>query len=70
MSQDTPGVSCANNGERLMPSRQLVVRLCSPLALSVVEGLAKNTYQKLLDEIAGIYDRALKDACLRGRTNL
>ena len=23
--------------------------------------LAKNTYQKLLDEIAGIYDRALKD---------
>ncbi len=24
--------------------------------------LAKNTYQKLLDEIAGIYDRALKDA--------
>ncbi len=24
--------------------------------------LAKNTYQKLLDDIAGIYDRALKDA--------
>src|SRR3990167_11319036 len=26
--------------------------------------LAKNTYQKLLDEIAGIYDRALKDVHL------
>ncbi len=26
--------------------------------------LAKNTYQKFLDDIAGIYDRALKDARL------
>mgnify|MGYP001576446021 CR=1 FL=1 len=26
--------------------------------------LAKNTYRKLLDDIAGIYDSALKDARL------
>jgi hypothetical protein len=26
--------------------------------------LAKNTHQKFLDDIAGIYDRALKDARL------
>lgn|GEM_PF-6000481 len=32
--------------------------------------LAKNTYQKLLDEITGVYDRALKDVRLRGRTDL
>mgnify|MGYP001586495478 FL=1 len=32
--------------------------------MSVVEGPAKNTYRKLLDDIAGIYDGALRESIM------
>ncbi len=36
----------------------------SVLGEEITKQLAKNTYRKLLDDIAGICDRALKDARL------